>query len=263
MNHIETMKQALEALEDVRIEYDFHGNPLYDEDKKIDPAITVLRQAIEQAEKQKPVAWMDVVGYEDKYEVSSLGDIRNKKTGKILSKSLMGAGYIKADLWDGNRRWQTSAHRIVAAAFIDNPEDLKEVNHINGIKTDNRASNLEWVSRSDNVNHSYYELGNQIKPVIATNIKTREAIYYPSINAAERDGFHSAHIINVIKGNRLHHKGFTFDYHTAPPKREWQGLTYEEISASVDICEQNVKGEFLVEFARAIEAKLKEKNHVS
>ena len=48
--------------------------------------------------------------------------------------------------------------------------------------------------------------------------------------------------------------------YTAPPKREWQGLTYEEISASVDICEQNVKGEFLVDYARAIEAKLREKN---
>jgi hypothetical protein len=49
-------------------------------------------------------------------------------------------------------------------------------------------------------------------------------------------------------------------YDTAPPKREWVGLTYEEISASVDICEQNVKGEFLVDYARAIEAKLREKN---
>ena len=48
--------------------------------------------------------------------------------------------------------------------------------------------------------------------------------------------------------------------YTAPPKREWQGLTYEEVSKSVDMCEQNIKGEFLVEFARAIEAKLKEKN---
>ena len=55
---IEAMRLALEALEGVRIEYDFHGNPLYDEDKKIDPAITVLRQAIKQAEKQEPVAWM-------------------------------------------------------------------------------------------------------------------------------------------------------------------------------------------------------------
>ena len=48
--------------------------------------------------------------------------------------------------------------------------------------------------------------------------------------------------------------------YVAPPKREWVGLTYEEISASVDICEQNVKGEFLVDYARAIEAKLREKN---
>jgi soluble cytochrome b562 len=54
---ISAMKQALEALENVRIEYDFHGNPADEENKMIEPAITALREAIAEAEKQKPVAW--------------------------------------------------------------------------------------------------------------------------------------------------------------------------------------------------------------
>jgi hypothetical protein len=229
----------------------------------------------------EPVAWKDVPNFEKEYEVSSVGDIRNKKTGTILSKSLMGAGYIKADLWKDGVRWQTSAHRLVASAFIDNPEGLDEVNHINGNKTDNRVCNLEWVSRSDNVNHSYYDLGNQVKPVIATHIERGEKFYYPSISAAERDGFFSAHIINVINGKRKQHKGFTFSYaNTAPPRKEpvidktmatriatqlgwvprkeWVGLTKGEADAAYKEMGLNYS---YVDFARAIEAKLKEKNN--
>lgn len=201
------MQMSLDALED------YEPNGAW-------KVIAALRARLARPE-QQPVAWVDVKDYESQYEVSSNGDIRNKKTGTVLSKSLMGAGYVKADLWKDGVRWQTSVHRIVASAFVDNPDMLDEVNHINGNKTDNRAVNLEWVSRADNVNHSYYELGNQVKPVIATHIERGEKFHYPSISAAERDGFSSAHIINVINGKRKQHKGFTFSYaDTAPPQRE-------------------------------------------
>ena len=215
-----------------------------------------LRAALAQPE-QRPVAWKDVKDYESQYEVSSSGDIRNKKTGTILSKSLMGAGYVKADLWKDGVRWQTSAHRIVASAFVDNPEMLDEVNHINGDKTDNRACNLEWVSRSQNVIHSYYKLGNNIKKIVATNIETGDIKIYQSVESAVRDGFQSAHINEVIAGKRKQHKGFAFAEY-APQQREWQGLTDEEQGEVAWSC--GAMSADWLDFARAIEAKLKEKN---
>lgn len=167
---------------------------------------------------QEPVAWKPVVGYEEFYEVSSVGDLRDTKTKKIKSKSLMGAGYVKADLWANGARKQTSMHRLVAEAFLIPKGNANEVNHKNGIKTDNRVENLEWVTRSDNVNHSYYKLNNQVKPIFATHIETGNTLYYPSVEAAVRDGFCSAHISSVIAGRRKHHKGFVF-IEAAPPSK--------------------------------------------
>lgn len=105
-------------------------------------------QPVKPAE-QEPVEWRDVAGFKSYYEVSSNGDLRSKKTGRIMAKSLTGAGYVKAALWADGQRKQTTVHRLVAEAFRG-PAEGREVNHKNGNKQDNRVSNLEWRSRSDN-----------------------------------------------------------------------------------------------------------------
>jgi len=165
------------------------------------------------ARKPTPVAvaeWRPVVGFEDSYEVSSEGDIRNKLTGKTLAKNSMGSGYIKADLWSGNARKQTSVHRVVAEAFLAKPLFCNEVNHLDGDKTNNRVSNLEWSNRRDNTNHSRYVLGNDVKPVLATDLEMGTEEYYPSIEEAGRYGYNTSCICDVIHGRRKTHAGKTW-----------------------------------------------------
>jgi hypothetical protein len=97
--------------------------------------------------------WKDILGYEMLYEVSSNGNIRNKKTSKILSNK--SNSYVTVSLFKNKICKRFTAHRIVAEAFIKNPLNKKEVNHINGIKNDNRIENLEWCTSSENINHSW------------------------------------------------------------------------------------------------------------
>lgn len=97
--------------------------------------------------------WKDIVGYEESYEVSCRGNIRNKKTTKIYSNK--SNSYAVVALSKNGVSKKFGAHRIVAQAFIENPLNKKEVNHINGIKNDNRIENLEWCTPSENINHSW------------------------------------------------------------------------------------------------------------
>lgn len=111
--------------------------------------------------------WKDVAGYEGHYQVSSIGRVKSLdrtiqskligdfvKKGILLTPSKRGK-YLKVSLSKDSAIIQYSVHRIVATAFIDNPCNKKCVNHINGIKHDNRVENLEWVTYSENTKHSY------------------------------------------------------------------------------------------------------------
>lgn len=92
------------------------------------------------------------------YFVSDCGDVFSKKSGNLIKKSLIcnkTTGYQAVMFWNNKKRYFKSVHRLVAEAFIPNPENKKDVNHINGIKTDNRVENLEWNTRSENIKHSF------------------------------------------------------------------------------------------------------------
>lgn len=90
-----------------------------------------------------------------KYEINILGQVRNKKSGKILSQSLSSKRYYQINIDNKSRR----THILLAETFIPNPDKLETVNHKNGSKIDNSLSNLEWMSRSDNVKHGREVLG--------------------------------------------------------------------------------------------------------
>lgn len=112
--------------------------------------------------------WEDVVGYKGYYQVSSFGRVRSlsrvsqmkngvkrKVKGKLISTSHLDRGYPKVSLYGPSGKCEPkSVHRIVAKAFIPNPENKTEVNHINGIKHDNRLVNLEWCTRLENARHA-------------------------------------------------------------------------------------------------------------
>jgi hypothetical protein len=108
--------------------------------------------------------WKDVIGYEGIYQVSNLGRIKRisknhlcnlRYQGEYYLKPLdNGKGYLRMKLSNNGSSKRVMLHRIIAEAFINNPENKKVINHINGNKKDNRIENLEWCTQSYNCLHS-------------------------------------------------------------------------------------------------------------
>lgn len=171
--------------------------------------------------------WKPVVGFEGLYEVSSLGrvrsldkivptGIRNNKTcikkGKIL-KPLKDKGYLRVCLHPGPK--YLFIHRIVASAFLPNPEGLPMINHKDEDKTNNIIENLEWCDNSYNqlygsarersaatrIKNGTYQNENCKRPVVKIDKNTNKPIkiYESVLKAAEENGTFSAAIIGVAK----------------------------------------------------------------
>lgn len=100
--------------------------------------------------------WKDIQGYEGTYQVSNLGRVRSYKKGKesVLKPIVASKGYTQVALYTNDIPKRLRVHRLVAETFLSNEENKPVVNHINGIKNDNRLENLEWNTHGENIRHA-------------------------------------------------------------------------------------------------------------
>lgn len=160
--------------------------------------------------KEKEI-WKDVPHYEGRYLVSNYGRVFSLLSNKILSIRLNDDGYAVISLQTKEHKRKTERiHRLVALAFIPNPDGLPEVNHINCIRNDNRIENLEWVSRKDN-NAYTSKCGNKGWHKIVC-IETGE-IFNTSTEAAAKNGGDTGNIRKSARSNGQYSVyGFRYKY---------------------------------------------------
>jgi NUMOD4 motif/HNH endonuclease len=168
--------------------------------------------------------WTSIKGYEGYYEVSNLGEVRSvdreyvvKRNGteyvqraksRIRKLHTRKDGYLQTDLNKDAKHKNVLIHRLVAEAFIENPNNLKEVNHIDGDKTNNTVKNLEWVNGSENVQHAFKVGINKTKLTDAQYLFIIDNYipYHPVYGAkafAERFGVSKGTISSIANGKRI------------------------------------------------------------
>ena len=163
------------------------------------------------------------INYMPNYLISNFGDVINIKTNKTLKHQIK-KGYHRLEVTTIYGRKHFFVHRLVAKAFIPNPENKPQVNHINGNKNDNSVENLEWCTNYENAHHAIdkglwqnvfkaSQKTNESRKIKckAVNKSTGEVIYFNSISEAERY-FNDRHICDVLKGKRNTVHGYIMQY---------------------------------------------------
>ena len=152
--------------------------------------------------------WRDIPDYEGIYKVSSHGRIYSMIKNRILNPTVSKDGYKRFYACKNGKHKSIAVHRAVALAFL--PNSKEEVNHIDGDKTNNDLSNLEWVTRSENITHMYETLGKGkiIRPVRC--IET-EIIYESCADACRKTGIYPSGIRNVVIGKKKSAGGYSWE----------------------------------------------------
>ena len=167
--------------------------------------------------------WKPVVGYEGHYQVSNFGRVKSIKFGKeiILKQRQCMNGYKLVTLYKDGKGKIILVHRLVAQAFIPNPDNLPEVNHKDENKTNNVVTNLEWCDRLYNVRYGTgierqkkKQLNNikKSKPVLQYDLEGNFIKEWKSISECGRNGFHIFCISSCCNGKQKTHKGFIWRY---------------------------------------------------
>lgn len=164
-----------------------------------------------------------VKGYEGLYEVSNLGRVRSLKYGKgrVLCGSNNGAGYLQVVLSKNSKRKDCAVHRLVAEAFIPNPDGLPQINHIDEDKTNNCVWNLEWCDVKYNINYgtgierSAEKRGKRVYQYTLSGSFVRS---YTSTREAERQtGIRISSISDCCNGKRNYKSAGNYRWSYDPP----------------------------------------------
>lgn len=162
--------------------------------------------------------WKDIADYDGRYQISNLGNVKtfyphsNGAISKVKSKS----GYHYVKLLTNGKGKHHRVHRLVAFAFIPNPLNLPFVNHINGIKTDNRVENLEWCTNDYNLEHAERVLGRvrgqKKKKILQVDLYGNIVREIFGFLAVKDFGFNKSCVEKCCSGKAKSHHGFLFRY---------------------------------------------------
>lgn len=158
--------------------------------------------------------WQDINGFEGLYQVSNTGKVRSfvQNRNHIISFAVSPKGYLYVRLFKDKKRHVKKIHRLVAEAFIENPNSLESINHINEDKTDNRAENLEWCTVAYNNNYGSRNKKSALansKPIIMLDLNGNVIKRFASAREAERQNYGSFQGIsmccrNILKTHNRH-----------------------------------------------------------
>ena len=165
--------------------------------------------------------WKPVKGFEGRYEVSNMGRVRNSLSGKVLKPSTY-EGYKRVNLSIGRGKYKTiGVHRLVAFAFVDGYAEGLEVNHIDENPSNNKSTNLEWMTHAKNVVYgnftprrmvTLHKIG-RVRNVIQKDIDGKFIARYNSVKeASEKSGVPYMTIANVLKRGVRWRKDFLWEY---------------------------------------------------
>ena len=151
----------------------------------------------------------DVVGYEGIYTIDIFGNVIRTKDGKEVPQQKNKDGYMNVSLYKDGKQKQHKVHRLIAQAFILNPQNKKQVNHIDGNKAHNVVWNLEWCTCKENINHAV-KTGLHPKCTPVRIVETGQS--YPDITSWAKDiKGDIGDIYGCLIGERKTHKGYHFE----------------------------------------------------
>ena len=157
-------------------------------------------------------------GSYDCYAVSNLGNVKNLRTNYVLQPSIRKDGYKSVLLSKDGKKMSIRVHQLVAMYFLPKDEGRPHINHINGIKHDNRAENLEWVTHKENMVHAkdngLLEHKYKGKNILVYDYKTGEHLFtFESVKqCCNFLGLNNSPVYGVLKGKRNHHHNYSFKY---------------------------------------------------